>query len=268
MKAIALIGDPVRHTPSPAMHRAAFAATGLDMTYVAERVTLEDLPRAFDGLRERTIGLNVTIPLKEAVVPLLDEVRGAAAAAGSVNTVTFRDGLAIGDSTDGEGFMAALRGSGAPLPRRALILGAGGAARAVGAALRESGSIVTMAARDRGRARGAADAIGAGTIPLDHAALIASLGEADLLVNATPLGDRSPLPADVALRSELTVFDLVYRPRVTSLLAAARAAGCRTVEGVEMLVEQGARSFEIWTGVRPPVDVMRDAALAHLEVRV
>ena len=268
MRAIALIGDPVQDSPSPAMHRAASAATGIDLTYVVERVRVDELPLAFEGLRERYAGLNVTIPLKEAVVALLDEVRGDAATTGSVNTVTFRDRRAVGDSTDGAGFMAALRGAGAPPVRHALILGAGGAARAVGAALRDSGSALTIAARNSERASVAAGAIGARAVPLDAAPLAAELEEADLLVNATPLGDRSPLPAGATLHPGLTVFDLVYRPRVTALLAAARALGCRTVEGVEMLVEQGARSFEIWTGVPPPTAAMRDAALAQLEVRV
>lgn len=268
MRTIALIGDPVRHSPSPAMHRAAFAATGLDLEYILERVPREELAAAVDRLRERCLGLNVTIPLKEAIVPLLDEVRGAAATTGSVNTVMFTNRRAIGDSTDGEGFIAALRGGNRPVGRSALILGAGGAARAVGAALRASGADVTISARDPDRASTAAGAIDARGIPFDTKAVNAALGEADLLVNATPIGDRSPLPPNVGLHSGLTVFDLVYRPRVTPLLAAARALGCRTVEGVEMLVEQGARSFEVWTGLRPPVEVMRDAALAHLEVTV
>lgn len=267
MKTIALIGDPVAQSPSPAMHRAAFAAAGLDLDYVAERVTSDDLPRVFDRLREEHLGLNVTIPLKEAIVPLLDEVHGDAVETGSVNTVAFVDGQAIGESTDGAGFMAALRRTGAPSVSRALILGAGGAARSVGAALRSSGAEVTIAARDAGRAADAARAVGALVTPFGAESLAGAMATADLLVNATPLGDRSPLPAGVSLHAGLTVFDLVYRPRVTRLLAAAHAVGCRTVEGVDMLVEQGARSFEIWTGVTAPTEAMRDAALAHLEER-
>ena len=263
MRTIALIGDPVRHSPSPAMHRAAFRALDLDMDYVVERVTLKKLPRAFDKLRGRHAGLNVTIPLKEAIVPLLDEVRGAAAATGSVNTVTVRDGRAIGESTDGEGFLVALRRAGTPIPRRAVILGAGGAARAVGGALRASAADVAIAARDP--QRGAATAAAVGGRSIAPSELGTEVLEADLLVNATPVADSFPA---VTLHAGLTVFDLVYRPRVTPLLAAAREFGCRTVEGVEMLVEQGARSFEIWTGRRPPEEAMRDAALAHLEVSV
>jgi shikimate dehydrogenase len=263
MKTIALIGDPVRHSPSPAMHRAAFEELHLDMDYVVERVTVKKLPRAFERLRDRYAGLNVTIPLKEAIVPLLDEVRGPAAATGSVNTVTFTQGRAIGESTDGEGFLVALRRAGPPIPRRAVILGAGGAARAVGAALRASAAEVAIAARDPHRGAITSAAIGGRSITPRE--LGTELPGADLLVNATPVADRFPA---VTLHPGLTVFDLVYRPRVTPLLAAARDLGCRTVEGVEMLVEQGALSFEIWTGRRPPVEVMREAALTHLEVSV
>lgn len=267
MRAIALIGDPVAQSPSPAMHRAAFMVTGLDLDYVAERVTADELPGAFARLRRDHVGLNVTRPLKESIVPLLDEVRGDAADTGSVNTVTFRDGRSIGDSTDGAGFLAALRRSGAPASRTALILGAGGAGLAVGAALRRSGAEVTIAARRVDRASAAADSIGGQGIALDEPSIAGALAAADLLVNATPIADRSPLPGTLMLHPGLTVFDLVYQPRVTRLLAAARELGCRTVEGVDMLVEQGARSFEMWTGLLPPIEAMRDAALAALDQR-
>jgi len=267
VRTIALIGDPVAQSPSPAMHRAAFAAAGLDLDYVAERVTREELPRAYGRLSEQYLGLNVTRPLKSAIVPFLDQVPNEAAEAGAVNTVTFRDGRAIGDSTDGAGFLAALERAGASTSRCPLILGAGGAARAVGAALRGSGAEVTIAARDPSRASAAADAVGAVVIPLTAEALAPALAAADLLVNTTPLADASPLPESVPLPRNLTVFDLVYRPRITRLLAFARTKGCRTVEGVEMLVEQGARSFEIWTGVSAPTDAMRAAALEALEER-
>lgn len=265
MRTIALIGDPVSQSPSPAMHRAAFAATGLDLDYVAERVSPADLRAEFPRLRERYLGLNVTRPLKELIVELLDEVRGDAAQTGSVNTVTFRGGRAIGDSTDGAGFLAALERSGAPLPSSAVIIGAGGSARAVGAALVLAGARVSIAARDPVRGKASAEAIGAAAVAADAHTLGRAVGEADLVVNATPVADRSPLPEGVRIHASLTVFDLVYWPRVTPLLGAARRAGCRTIEGVEMLVEQGALSFEIWTGLRPPIDVMRKAAIAELD---
>lgn len=265
MTAVALIGDPVGHSASPAMHRAGFAAAGLDLDYRAERVTRHDLPRAYGGLRRRYLGLNVTRPLKEAILPLVDTVGPEASAARSVNTVTFHDGVAVGDSTDGAGFLAALERAGVSASGHAVILGAGGAARAVGTALRGSGARVTIAARDPARASGPARYVGARVIPFTVDALAPALEAADLLVNATPVGDVVPLPGNVPLPQALAVFDLVYRPRVTPLLEVAQARGCRTIEGVEMLVEQGARSFEIWTGMPAPVDEMRAAALEALD---
>lgn len=265
MRTVALIGDPVAQSLSPAMHRAASAMAGVDLDYLAERITREELPHAYGRLREQYLGLNVTRPLKEAILPFLEQVGNEAAKAGSVNTVTFSDGRAIGESTDGAGFLAALDRAGGSPSRHAVILGAGGAGRAVGMALRRSGAEVTIAARDPARASAAAERVGAMVIPLAAEALAPALGMADLLVNTTPLGDASPLPESVSLPRTVTVFDLVYRPRITPLLELARMRGCRTVEGVEMLVEQGARSFEIWTGVPAPIDAMRAAALETLQ---
>ncbi len=254
MRTVALIGDPVDHSVSPEMQRAAFRVAGLDLDYVAVRVRPEDLAAELPGLVETHAGLNVTRPLKEAVIPLLDEVAPEARDAGSVNTVAVKRGRTSGRSTDGAGFLAALRRTGAPAVRRAVVLGTGGAARAVSAALTGTGASVTMTGRDRRN-------------------LVRDLDDADLLVNATPVGqvpdsDGCPVPADVRLHPGITVFDLVYRPRVTELLRRATAAGCRTVEGIDMLVEQGARSFEIWTGIPAPIDDMRTAALAALDASV
>ena len=258
MKTVALIGDPVEQSPSPAIHQAAFEATGLDYTYVAERVTREELAGAFDGLRERFVGLNVTQPLKEAIVPLLDEVRGEAAEAGSVNTVAFVDGTAIGESTDGPGFLAALKRR-LPTPKHAVILGSGGSARAVGRALRGAGAEVVIVARNAERRSAAAEAIEATAIPLDAEAVAATLERADLLVNTIPIGDRLTLPQGVTLRAGMTVFDLVYTPTNTPLLQHAIDAGCHPIGGLMMLLEQAALSFEIWTGVPAPMEVMERA---------
>ena len=267
MRTVALIGDPVAQSPSPAMHRAAFEAAGLDLDYVAEQVTRDRLPEAFEELRERCVGLNVTRPLKEAIVPLLNEIRGAAEETGSVNTVTFRDGRAIGDSTDGGGFLAALTKSGAPSPRQAVIIGSGGSARAVGGALRGAGAEVVIAARNAETMTAVADAIGGVAIPLETKPVRHAVAAADLLVNTTPLGERSPLPAGVALHPELTVFDLVYTPPATRLLADAVEAGCRPVGGFGMLVEQAALSFEIWTGLRPSIEAMQIAGWQAINER-
>ncbi|HEV8572045.1 MAG TPA: shikimate dehydrogenase [Actinomycetota bacterium] len=267
----ALIGDPVDRSPSPAMHRAAFAALGEDLDYVAVRVTRRDLLAAFPVLRKAFLGLNVTSPLKEAVLPLLDTVSAEAVEAGSVNTVTFPGGRAEGYSTDGAGFLAALGRAGAGTPRRALVLGTGGAARAVAGALRKIGVSVAIAGRNaEAGARLRRDLGAAAFVPMDPSHLAPAIEETELLANATPVGGEPesggcPLPEEVELRPGLTVVDLVYRPRRTVLLARAEAAGCILVEGVEMLVEQGAASFSMWTGRPAPVEIMRQAAHAALD---
>ncbi len=290
---VALIGDPVGHSLSPAMQRAAFDATALAWTYEAVRVTREELPEAWPALAARYAGLNVTIPLKEDVARLVDRRSPAAEATGSVNTVVFARtaragglsgdpgdpgvpagaggaggaGESFGDSTDGEGFMAALLRAVPAPPRRAVVLGTGGAARAVAHALAAAGAEVLVAGRnaDAGRRLAADLGTGVGFIGADPREALASLGAGDLLANATPVGGvadpaGSPLPEGTPLRPGLVVFDLVYRPRRTALLRRAEAAGCVVVEGVEMLIEQGARSFALWTGREAPLDAMRAAA--------
>jgi shikimate dehydrogenase len=274
-EAIALIGSPVKDSISPAMHRAAFRAAGLDLEYVAEEVRAAELPEVFPRLRRSFMGLNVTRPLKEAILPFLDQFSPQAAEAGSVNTVEFTGDVAAGHSTDGPGFMAALARAGVGPFGSALILGTGGAARAVAFALvpegtrvlvsgrnEEAGARLVSALRRRGP-RSAAEFVSPDRVG-------GALADAELLVNATPRGGSSdpeaqPLPHEVRLTPELTVFDLVYRPRRTTLLKRAEAAGCRTVEGVEMLVEQGARSFSIWTGLPAPIEAMRVAGYDALE---
>jgi shikimate dehydrogenase len=271
---ISLIGSPVKDSISPAMHRAAFRAAGLDLEYVAVEVRAADLPHAFPRLRRSFVGLNVTRPLKEAIIPLLDELSPEAAESGSVNTVALSR-EAAGYSTDGSGFMAALARAGGGPFGSALILGTGGAARAVAFALVSEGAQLFISGRNeeagahlvsdllRRGSRRAAEFLGPSRVG-------GALGDCELLVNATPLGDWSdpgaqPLPEDMPLPPGLMVFDLVYRPRRTAFLRRAEAAGCRTVEGVEMLVEQGARSFSIWTGLPAPIETMRAAADAALE---
>lgn len=262
MRTIALIGDPVAHSISPAMHRAAFAAAGLDLDYVGVRVPRGSLAESWLALRGAHAGLNVTRPLKVEVLPLLDGVSSGVRRAGSVNTVVFEDGRAIGHSTDGPGFVAALARAGVS-PRRVVVLGAGGVARAIVAALKDAD--VSAWARNPAAAR-----LLPGVRALTNGDLAGAVARADLLVNATPVGqapdtEGCPLLATVALHGGLTVFDLVYRPRVTPLLALALRAGCPTVEGVDMLVEQGVRSFELWTGRPAPVEAMREAAQAAVD---
>ena len=230
---VALLGHPVAHSRSPAMQNAAFAARGLDWAYVAVDVppeAIEDAVRALETLG--FAGANVTIPHKRAVAQLCDELDAAAERAVSVNTLVFRDGRVLGSSTDGLAVVESVE----PEGMSALVLGAGGAAHAVATALTEAGAGVRVASRRD-----------PDWPPRDT--------EATIVVNATPVVDE----ALVDPRPEQTIVDLAYLPdgRDTALVAAARAAGAAVVDGLEILVRQGAASFERWTGVDAPLDVMR-----------
>jgi shikimate dehydrogenase len=249
----AVIGHPVAHSRSPAMHTAAYEALGLDREYVAIDVepAVLDLfigTLAADGFA----GVNVTIPHKQAVIELCDELSDEARRAGSVNTVLVRDGGLRGETTDGAGLLWAL---GEVEPADALVLGAGGAARAAVTALADAGWRVAVRARRR---EGAA-ALGVGVEPWPPRK------GARLVVNATPLGQQDagtvPLPAEL-ITPETIVCDLAYRGDLTPtpLVQAAAARGARAVDGLDVLVGQGIVAFELFTGVPAPVDVMRAAA--------
>jgi shikimate dehydrogenase len=270
---IALIGDPVAHSLSPALQQAAFDHAQLPYEYVTHQVTRDQLPVMFNELKEQYAGLNVTIPLKEVVVPLLDEVSQEAKAAGSVNTVTFASDsqLSCGFSTDGAGLLAAIKRVHADQVGRAVVLGTGGAARAVAAALAEVTSVTVAGRNSATGERLARDLQDAGRkvtfIPAESepGTFRTLLDGCDLVVNATPLGgpgypDRSPLPDGVVPSPDTVVFDLIYLPRITPFLRDSAAAHCKTIEGIEMLIEQGALAFTHWTGIPAPVDVMRQAA--------
>jgi shikimate dehydrogenase len=278
-RTFAVVGDPVAHSISPPMQRAAFAAAGIDADYVAERVPEGSLAAAWDGLRSRFEGWNITRPHKEAALRLVDLVAPAAAACGSVNTVVLEDGRATGHSTDGAGFLDALRAVRADPVGRAVIIGTGGATRAVAAALADEGADVRLVGRNEAAGRSVASDLAGGARRVSFEGGVDRLPDllpgADLIVNATPMGDpsmpgTSPIPDDVALEAleqRPVVFDLVYWPRRTPLLELAAASGCAVVEGIEMLIGQGARSFELWTGRSAPVDAMRAAAYRALDDR-
>ncbi len=257
----AVIGDPVAHSLSPAIHNAAFAARGLDWAYVALRVAEDDVAAALDGARALGLaGLSVTMPLKAAVVPHLDGVTEEARALGAVNCITVDDGRLHGRNTDGPGFVDALAEAGVSLTGcRALVLGAGGAGRAVVLALAGAGAAEIGVVNRTPERREQAVALGGA------AARAAAVDEApafDLVVNATSVGmgdDRLPLAPEL-LRPGHVVADLVYQPVETALLAAARAVGATAVDGVGMLVHQAAHAFRAWTGEDPPLPAMATAA--------
>jgi shikimate dehydrogenase len=261
----AVIGFPVRHSLSPAMHNAAFAELGLDWVYLACEVAPGSVPAALAGARALGFGgLSVTIPHKAAVLDAVDEASAAARAVGAVNTVVVREGRLHGENTDGPGFLASLTDEGFdPAGRVCAVVGAGGAARAVVHALAGAGAAeVVVVNRTEARAGSAAALAGAS----GRVGLAADVGRADLVVNATPLGlaggDATELPLDPELLGPgQLVVDLVPNPAVTPLMRAARARGARVAGGLGMLVHQGALAFELWTGRPAPLGVMRAAAV-------
>lgn len=258
-----IIGDPVRHSLSPVIHNAAFTALGLDWVYVAFPVPRGAGRGAVAAMRTLGIdGLSVTMPHKEDAAAVCDELSPHAERLRSVNAVARRDDDSLfGDSTDGEGFLRALADEGVAVEgRRALVLGAGGAARAVALALVGAGAEVAVAARRPAAAAEAATLTGAAPLAFD--ALDAAVAEADLVVNATPLGmagEEPPFDAGL-LHPGQAVADLVYHPSVTPLLDAAARQGARPVGGLGMLVHQAVLAFTLWTGAEAPVEVMRQAA--------
>lgn len=264
-----VIGDPVRHSLSPAIHNAAFAALGLDWAFLAFPVVAGRAPEALAGaMALGVVGLSVTMPHKAAVLALVDRATPRAAALGAVNTVVRQGEVLMGDNTDGPGLVESLRSDQGfdPDGRRCLVVGAGGAARAVVLALAQAGAAqVVVVNRSRDRAEAAAALAGA----TGRVGEAADADGVELIVNATPLGmDRSPAVADpLAVPAERLgpgqlVVDLVYHPLVTPLLSAARGRGARTANGLGMLVHQAGHAFRLWTGAEPPLEVMAQAVAA------
>lgn len=268
-----LIGTPIAHSLSPAMHNAAFAQLGIAASYGLHETDAAGLAAAVTALRAPDyLGANVTIPHKEAVIPLLDEIAPLAARAGAVNTIVKRDGRLRGENTDVGGFLWPLRLGGARLDRwRVTLLGAGGAARGVAVGLLDAGvtqlTVVNRTAERAAALVAALDDARADILALDDPWLGGVLAASDLVINAIPTGlrDDDPLPLPAALLARLPdhalVYDLAYRRTV--LLRAAAARGLATLDGLPMLVEQGALSFALWTGQEPPRPVMWAAAVAH-----
>jgi len=280
-KICGVIGDPIEHTMSPVMHNAAFKKLGLDYIYIPFRVREEELGKAVDGIRALNIrGLNVTIPHKVAIMPMLDGLDPLAEKIGAVNTVVNIDGYLRGYNTDAAGFLQALLERGVePKGKNAVILGAGGASRAICYILAESGTHLTILNRqlELDWAEELAWLIShefeeeARALELGFENLKMALKRADILVNATSVGmspnsRETPVPARL-LRAGLLVFDIVYNPIKTRLLKEAEAAGAQTISGIDMLAWQGALAFEKWTDRPAPLDLMRKEAIKALEKR-
>ena len=258
-----VIGRPIAHSLSPAMHNAAFRAARLNAVYLPFEVErLDDFLECVGPLG--LAGFSVTLPHKETIVRHLDGIDPLAEQIGAVNTVVVRGGGRLyGYNTDYVGILRALQGAIRLHASRVLLVGAGGAARAVAFALATAGAFVCVTARRPGAARALARAVSGEAVP--RAAL--RRRQFDAIVNCTPVG-QSPNAGESPLRAEelncRAVVDLVYHPRHTRLLRLARRRGCRVVPGFEMLVEQGAAQYEIWTGLRAPVAAMRRAVLSRL----
>jgi shikimate dehydrogenase len=276
MRFIGLVGKPLVHSASPVFQQAALDHCGVDARYELWETEVEELPVAVERMREEDcLGANVTIPHKERIIALLDSLDPLAQRIGAVNTVVNRDGRLQGYNTDILGFEHALRRDGGfdPSGCRAVVLGAGGAARAVAIALIDGGAAsLTVTDIDQERAAALLRHLGAHgraalrSVPPDGEELAAAASNCRLLVNCTPIGMRhspneSATPiAPALIPAAALVFDVVANPPETCLLAEARRRGARTVSGLAMLIYQGAESFRLWTGLEPPVEVMRQAA--------
>lgn len=274
---VGLIGWPVEHSISPAMHNAAFAALGLtEWRYDKMAIPPDVVKLSLRELRQHGyIGVNVTVPHKGAVLPFVQPDE-AAKAIGAVNTIDFRDNR--GTNTDVSGFMSDLAAHGVDVAgKKVIVLGAGGAARAAVYGLHQAGAQIAIANRTPDKARFLAQGLGvdaqvirlADAAALGAAPLEADLLEADLVVNCTTVGmwprvDESPWPADIALPRGAVVYDMIYRPARTRLMAQAEAAGLQAVGGLGMLARQGAAAFALWTGQDAPLEVMFAAAHAAL----
>jgi shikimate dehydrogenase len=267
MNKVGVIGWPIEHSLSPAMHNAAFAALGMtDWWYDKYAIPPDIVRHSLKEFRSHEfIGLNVTVPHKQAVMPYVKS-DAVAKAIGAVNTIDFRRNT--GTNTDAQGFMDDLAAHEiAVAGKRVLVLGAGGAARAAVYGLAQAGADIVLVNRTPDRAQHL-------LAELKAPGQAVTIGEAagmsfDVLVNATSVGmspdvDASPWPDDLPFPHGIPVYDMVYRPAQTKLMAQAERAGCQAVNGAGMLVRQGAAAFALWTGVQPPVDVMMQAVLGAL----
>lgn len=265
---ILLLGNPVSHSVSPEMHAAALAEANLpDWTYEAQAVEAAHLPEAVGRIRGADYaGGNVTVPHKQAVMRLVDGLTPVAEAIGAVNTLIKRDGKLVGHNTDAAGFLADLYAHEVKLAHRTvLVLGAGGAARAVVAACAGVGAQVRVVARHRDQAEALKSLAPVAVFDWTPLGWLAASDGAAVVVNTTPLGmtpqrDGSPWPAGVPWPPDAFVYDLVYNPAETRLVRQSRAAGLRADTGLGMLVEQGMLGFELWTGRQASRATMRQAA--------
>ncbi len=280
-KVCCVIGNPIEHTLSPVMHNAAFEELNLDFVYLAFRVRTEELRDAIAGARSLGIhGLNVTMPHKTAVMKHVDELSSTARSIGSVNTILNAGGRLVGYMTDGVGAMNALKENGVDLEgKKLLLLGAGGAAKAIAFHVAQKAKELKILNRTVQKAEALAEVLGkkfnkkVSGNPLSSELVKKELEDANILINATSVGMHPDVARSLVdpswLRPDLCVMDIIYNPLETKLAKDAKSVGAKVVSGIEMLVYQGVASFEIWTSHPAPVKAMREAVLNKLsELRV
>jgi len=281
-KTLGIFGYPISHTLSPAMHNAVIKALGLDMVYLPFEVKPSNLKEAINGIKSLgIIGVNITIPHKESVIRFLDDISEEARLVGAVNTIVYKDRKLVGYNTDGSGYMASLKEELGfnPKSKRIIIIGAGGAARGILAALAtQKPKSITVANRTLSRAVSLIKAFKGKfrdtrfeAIDLDNNMLKMSFNSVDLLINTTSVGMKQSKALKIPLETLpkiAIVSDIIYNPLETLLLKKAKKIGLTTHGGLGMLVHQGARSFKLWTGMDAPMNVMRKAALKALKMEV
>jgi shikimate dehydrogenase len=271
-----IIGDPIEHTVSPALQNAAFQEVGMNGLYLPFRVKSDNLRQAIEGLRALDIcGINVTIPHKVSVIPYLDEIDTMAEYIGAVNTIVNNKGSLKGYNTDASGFLNALIDNQIrPEEKRTLIIGAGGAARAIAFILADKGGKLTIINRHLDRAQKLSGHLESifrrefKAMSLTDENLEKAINDCEILINTTSLGmtpfpDNTPVPPDL-LRRDMAVADIIYNPLQTKLVKDAVNCGAKAITGLEMLVYQGAIAFEIWTGHKAPIAIMRKEAIKEL----
>jgi shikimate dehydrogenase len=263
-----IFGYPIEHTLSPLMHNSAFKDLGLDNCYIPFKVAPEDLPDAVKAIRSlNLLGVNITVPHKENVIPLLDEINEEAEFIGAVNTIVNNEGRLTGYNTDGRGFMSSLKEEEISVDNKnVVIIGTGGACRAVSYYLSQKASKLSLFDLDKSKAEKLVNDLLEIRGNVSMLNDIKDAGKADIIINATPLGmkpeDPSPVNPDL-ITPDMIVCDLVYKK--TRLLKDADKKRAKNINGSGMLLWQGVLAFELWTGVTPPVDLMRKMLLSKIQ---
>ncbi len=255
-----VFGKPVSHSMGPLMHNTLFQTMQVNGVYLAFEIN--DIKKGVESIRELGIkGVSITIPFKEKILKYLDEIDETAMKIGAVNTIINRDGKLYGYNTDCAGAIIPLKNSGVIKDKNVFIIGAGGAARAVAFGIKKEQGKITIVNRTQTKAEKLAKEVDGDFLPLSDSKSGSKISQADIIINTTSVGmspniDRSPIDKNV-LNNNMTIMDIVYNPLTTKLLKDAQDVGCKTIDGLAMFVTQGAQQFELFTGLQPSLDLMR-----------